>query len=53
MGVKEDNIAFVQDRKSNDKRYSTNYEKISKELGYKPQYTFENSLKNIVEWYTK
>ena len=53
MGVKEDKIAFVQDRKSNDKRYSTNYDKISKELGYKPQYTFENSLKNIVEWYTK
>ncbi len=51
MGASEDKIAFVKDRQSNDKRYSTNYDKITRELGYKPLYTFENSLKNIVDWY--
>ena len=51
MGASEDKIAFVKDRQSNDKRYSTNYDKITRELGYKPLYTFENSLKDIVDWY--
>lgn len=44
-------IEFVKNRKNNDYRYSINYDKISKELGYKPKYTFENSLQTIIDWY--
>ena len=44
-------IEFVENRKNNDYRYSINYDKISKELGYKPKYTFENSLQTIIDWY--
>lgn len=44
-------IEFVENRKNNDHRYSINYDKISKELGYKPKYTFENSLQTIIDWY--
>ena len=44
-------IEFVKDRPTNDKRYSINYDKISKELGYKPIYNFENCFEEIVNWY--
>ena len=44
-------IVLVKDRMTNDKRYSINYDKISKELGYAPKFTFENSFKDIVAWY--
>ena len=46
-------VEFVQDRPTNDKRYAINFDKITKELGYKPQYTFDNSLQDIITWYTK
>ena len=51
MNENESKIEFVKDRSTNDKRYAINFDKISRELGYKPVYTFENSLKQIVEWY--
>lgn len=44
-------VEFVEDRPTNDKRYSINYDKISKELGYMPLYNFENCFDNIVSWY--
>lgn len=44
-------IEFVKDRPTNDKRYSINYDKIAKELGYEPKYTFENCFQGIVDWY--
>ena len=44
-------VEFVEDRPTNDKRYSINYDKISKELGYTPLYNFENCFDNIVSWY--
>ena len=44
-------IEFVPNRQSNDRRYAINYDKISKELGYEPKYTFESSLPEIIKWY--
>ena len=44
-------VEFVKDRPSNDKRYSINYDKISRELGYEPKYNFGNCFEEIVEWY--
>lgn len=44
-------IEFVKNRKTNDKRYSINYDKIAKELDYVPLYNFDNSFEKIISWY--
>jgi len=44
-------IELVKNRQSNDRRYAINYDKISNELGYKPLYSFENSIQEIISWY--
>lgn len=44
-------IAFVQDRKVNDLRYSINFDKIKNDLGYTPSVTFEDGLKTTLDWY--
>ncbi|MBE5756020.1 MAG: dTDP-glucose 4,6-dehydratase [Clostridiales bacterium] len=51
MGFSSNKIQFIDDRITNDKRYSMNYDKIAKELGYEPKYEFEKCLKDTIEWY--
>ncbi len=34
-----------------DRRYAIDAEKISRELGWKPQETFESGIRKTVEWY--
>jgi len=46
-----DLIEFVDDRPGHDKRYSINYEKIKTQLGWSPQFNFEDALEKTVEWY--
>ena len=52
-GVKkyEDLITFVKDRPGHDVRYAIDASKIEKELGWKPEETFESGLKKTVLWY--
>jgi dTDP-glucose 4,6-dehydratase len=47
----EDLIAFVEDRPGHDLRYAIDASKIERELGWKPQETFETGLRKTVEWY--
>ena len=47
----EDLITFVQDRPGHDVRYAIDSAKISKELGWKPQETFESGIRKTVQWY--
>ena len=47
----EDLISFVKDRPGHDVRYAIDASKIDKELGWKPEETFESGLKKTVEWY--
>lgn len=47
----QDLITFVEDRPGHDKRYAINASKISKELGWKPQETFETGIYKTIEWY--
>jgi len=51
MGVGEEFIQPVEDRKGHDLRYSVDISKINKELGYAPQVNFEEGLAQTINWY--
>ncbi len=44
-------ITFVKDRPGHDRRYAINARKIERELGWKPQETFETGIRKTVQWY--
>ncbi len=44
-------ITFVADRPGHDLRYAIDASKIHRELGWKPQETFETGMRKTVEWY--
>lgn len=44
-------IKFVKDRPGHDFRYAINCSKIKFELGWKPDHTFEEGLRETVLWY--
>ncbi|TAL75659.1 MAG: dTDP-glucose 4,6-dehydratase [Burkholderiaceae bacterium] len=44
-------ITFVTDRPGHDLRYAIDAAKIHRELGWKPQETFESGLRKTVQWY--
>jgi dTDP-glucose 4,6-dehydratase len=51
MGVGEEFIQPVEDRKGHDLRYSVDISKINRELGYSPQVNFEEGLIQTINWY--
>ncbi len=44
-------ITFVKDRPGHDRRYAIDASKIERELGWKPQETFETGIHKTVVWY--
>ncbi len=44
-------ITFVKDRPGHDRRYAINSGKISRELGWRPQESFESGLAKTIRWY--
>jgi len=50
MDKPEDLIEYVKDRPGHDRRYSLDTSKI-KNLGWQPQYQFEETLKQTIRWY--
>jgi dTDP-glucose 4,6-dehydratase len=50
-GVGWDRVVQVEDRKGHDRRYSLDITKISEELGYAPQVSFEDGLAATIAWY--
>ncbi|MBW7984513.1 dTDP-glucose 4,6-dehydratase [Enterobacillus tribolii] len=46
-----DLITFVTDRPGHDMRYAIDAGKIERELGWKPQETFESGIRKTVLWY--
>jgi len=42
---------FVTDRPGHDRRYAIDYSKLATELGYEPSVTFEEGIRQTVEWY--
>ncbi|CAI8751180.1 dTDP-glucose 4,6-dehydratase [Bacillus sp. IT-79MI2] len=53
LGKSKEQIIFVKDRLGHDWRYAIDAEKIKKELGWKPVYTFETGLQEIIQWYKR
>ena len=51
MGADESSIEYVEDRKGHDLRYSVDWTKINRELGYEPQVVFEDGLRETIQWY--
>lgn len=51
MGKSEDMIEHVDDRLGHDRRYSVEWSKINKELGWQPSRNFEDNLEFTVNWY--
>ena len=46
-----DLITYVTDRAGHDVRYAIDASKIEKELGWKPEETFDSGLRKTVQWY--
>ncbi len=44
-------ITSVKDRPGHDRRYAIDATKIEREIGWKPQETFETGLRKTVQWY--
>jgi dTDP-glucose 4,6-dehydratase len=50
-GKHERLISYVKDRPGHDRRYAIDARKIERELGWKPQETFETGIRKTVQWY--
>ncbi|WP_328295173.1 dTDP-glucose 4,6-dehydratase [Kineococcus sp. NBC_00420] len=51
FGAGWERVREVEDRKGHDRRYSVDISKISAELGYTPQHSFDEGLAETVQWY--
>jgi dTDP-glucose 4,6-dehydratase len=47
----DEQITYVKDRPGHDRRYAIDARKIERELGWKPQETFETGIRKTVQWY--
>lgn len=50
-GSYRNQITYVADRPGHDRRYAIDAKKISAELGWKPQETFDSGIRKTVVWY--
>lgn len=51
LGRDDSQITFVADRPGHDRRYAIDNTKITTELGWRPLYTFEQGLRETIDWY--
>ena len=51
LGKDESLITHVQDRPGHDRRYAIDNTKITSQLGWSPSYTFEEGMKQTIQWY--
>lgn len=50
-GESQELITYVTDRAGHDLRYAIDASKIDNELGWRPEYTFEQGLAKTIDWY--
>lgn len=51
LGKGEELITYVKDRPGHDMRYAIDPTKITNELGWYPETTFDEGIKKTIEWY--
>jgi dTDP-glucose 4,6-dehydratase len=51
LGKSEKLIKYVKDRPGHDRRYAIDNTKITTQLGWKPAYTFDQGMKETIQWY--
>ena len=51
LGKSESLIKYVKDRPGHDRRYAIDNTKITTELGWEPEYTFEQGIRETINWY--
>lgn len=51
LGKDESLIEYVRDRPGHDRRYALDCSRIKKQLGWEPHYTFEEGIKETINWY--
>jgi dTDP-glucose 4,6-dehydratase len=51
LNKSEELIRYVKDRPGHDRRYAVDNTKITTQLGWKPSYTFEEGIKETINWY--
>jgi dTDP-glucose 4,6-dehydratase len=51
LGKDESAIEYVKDRPGHDRRYALDWSKIKNDLGWEPLHSFDEWLKNTVDWY--
>ncbi len=51
MNLPESRIEYVTDRPAHDQKYDVDWTVINKELGWEPKHSFEEWLKQTIDWY--
>jgi dTDP-glucose 4,6-dehydratase len=51
LGKPYDLIKHTTDRPGHDPRYAMDHSKITNELGWNPQYSFEEGIEATIQWY--
>ncbi|MFH0952900.1 MAG: dTDP-glucose 4,6-dehydratase [Verrucomicrobiota bacterium] len=51
LGKPETLITYVKDRPGHDRRYAMDATKIARELGWHPEHSFDDALRETVTWY--
>lgn len=51
LGKPESLIQYVQDRPGHDRRYALDSSKLRRELGWKPEVSFEEGIRRTISWY--
>ena len=51
FNLPEDHLEFIEDRPGHDRRYGIDSSKIQRELGWKPEFEFEEAILQTIQWY--
>ena len=51
LGKPKSLITFVKDRPGHDRRYAIDSDKIRRDLGWAPRYSFESGMEQTIDWY--